>query len=275
MNRTLCHQNRPVHRVLGIFFGVGTQALFLMTVWYLFWFLKDGGPSHLRGPLWIDALLAMQFAAPHSLLLIPPIRKFLGNWITREFYSLFYCSVTCVNLLITIGFWRTSDSVVWELSGVPNVLMQVGFYVSWFALIYSLNLSGFGSQTGLPQWWHWVRHRPLPRPELKPRGAYLWLRHPVYLSFTGMIWFTPTMTLDHAILTGFWTMYILFGSYLKDLRMTYYLGDTYREYQKQVPGFPLMPFGPLARLHVKTENAIPVNDLAKAAAHRMPHDICA
>ncbi len=36
-------------------------------------------------------------------------------------------------------------------------------------------------------------------------------------------------------------------SFLKDKRLTYYLGDVYRVYQKRVPGFPLVPFGPLAR----------------------------
>jgi len=268
MNTRLCHRNRPVHRAWGIAFGIGTQAFFLGTAWYLFWFLKDGGLRDLHGDLWIDALLAMQFAAPHSLLLIPPIRRFLGQWIIREFYPLFYCLVTCVNLLITIGFWRTSDTVVWELRGVPGLLVQVGSYASWIALVYSLNLSGFGSQSGLPQWWHWVRRRPMPNQEFKPRGAYLWMRHPVYLSFAGLIWFTPTMTLDHAILTGFWTIYIVFGGFLKDMRMAYYFGDIYRDYQEQVSGFPLMPFGPLAKLGVAPVTPVLANDLSKASTRR-------
>jgi len=257
-----------VRRALGIAFGIGTQLFFLVTIWFLFWFLKDGGPRNLHGDLWIDALLAMQFAAPHSLLLMPPIRKFLGKWIIREFYPLFYCVVTCINLLITISFWRSSGTVLWELSGVASLLVQVGFYASWIALIYSLNLSGFGTQTGLPQWWHWFRRRPLPNPEFKPRGAYLWLRHPVYLSFAGLIWFTQTMTLDHAILTGFWTMYTLFGGFLKDLRMAHYLGDVYRDYQQRVPGFPLMPFGPLARQRVASVTPMPSNELSNRPARR-------
>ena len=82
---------------------------------------------------------------------------------------------------------------------------------------------------------------------VEPRGAYLWLRHPVYLSFLGLIWFTPTMTADHAVLTGIWTTYIFVGSCLKDRRLLFYLGDSYRNYQAAVAGYPGMPLGPLAR----------------------------
>jgi protein-S-isoprenylcysteine O-methyltransferase Ste14 len=257
-------RNAPIQRTLGIAFGVGTQALFLVTVWFLFWFLKDGGLGDRSGDLWIDVLLAMQFAVPHSLLLLPSVRKFLGKWIIQEFYPLFYCVVTCVNLLVTIGFWRSSDTVLWELHGMANVVVQAMFYASWFALFYSQSLTGFGSQHGLPQWLRWVRRRPMPAPTFSPRGAYHWLRHPIYLSFAGLIWFTPRMTLDHAILTGLWTTYILFGSYLKDLRLTHYVGDAYRVYQQRVTGFPLMPFGPLSRRKVSLAGDVLADDYANA-----------
>ena len=71
--------------------------------------------------------------------------------------------------------------------------------------------------------------------------------HPVYLSFLGLIWFTPVMTADHAVLTGVWSSYIFVGSCLKDRRLLFYLGDGYRTYQAAVPGYPGMPMGPLAR----------------------------
>jgi hypothetical protein len=69
----------------------------------------------------------------------------------------------------------------------------------------------------------------------------------VYLSFLGLIWFTPRMTADHALLTGVWTAYIFVGSCLKDRRMTFYLGGTYREYASRVPGYPGFFFGPLGK----------------------------
>jgi hypothetical protein len=46
---------------------------------------------------------------------------------------------------------------------------------------------------------------------------------------------------------GVWTAYIAVGSYLKDERLAFFLGRTYREYQERVPGYPLIGFGPLGR----------------------------
>lgn len=77
------------------------------------------------------------------------------------------------------------------------------------------------------------------------------LRHPVYLSFLGLIWFTPRMTLDHALLTATWTAYIFTGSWLKDRRLTYYLGRSYQDYAAKVPAYVSIPFRGLFAKHVK------------------------
>ena len=136
--------------------------------------------------------------------------------------------------------------------------MQVAFGLSWAALLYSLSLTGLGYQTGLTHWLYWLRRQRLPRREFEPRGAYRWLRHPVYLSFLGLVWFTPRMTLDHALLTGVWTVYIFVGSYLKDQRLAHYLGERYRAYQRRVAGYPLLPWGPLGKLRTRPAAVTPV-----------------
>ncbi len=105
-----------------------------------------------------------------------------------------------------------------------------------------------GYQTGWTPFVYWVRKQPLPRREFVTRGAYRWLRHPVYLSFLGLIWFTPHMTLDHVILTALWTIYIFLGSYFKDRRLAQMIGADYLEYQSRVPGYPLFFWGPLGKI---------------------------
>ncbi|MCA9240632.1 MAG: hypothetical protein KDA37_10545, partial [Planctomycetales bacterium] len=100
--------------------------------------------------------------------------------------------------------------------------------------------------TGLTPWLAWVRGQAPPRRDFNPCGAYRFVRHPVYLSFMGLVWFTPTMTLDQAVLTGVWTVYLFVGSWLKDRRLEHFIGEPYREYERRVPGYPLMLVGPLA-----------------------------
>lgn len=247
-------------RALGITFGLGTQVLFVYTVWHLFWFLRDGGGSPTRGSLAVDALLALQYAVPHSILLLPSTRKFITRYLDRAFYGSLYATLTCLGLLVVFHWWHRSPGVVWQLDGPAATLVRTCFYASWAALFYSLWLTGLGYQTGLTQWWYWLRRQPLPRRDFAERGAYRWLRHPIYLSFLGLIWFTPTMTLDHAVLTGLWTVYIFVGSYLKDERLIFYLGDTYREYASRVSGYPLVGLGPLGR------RPLPAGSPALAAA---------
>jgi methanethiol S-methyltransferase len=124
------------------------------------------------------------------------------------------------------------------------------------ALFYSLSLTGLGWQTGWTPWIHWLRGVAPPKRKFEPCGVYRMLRHPVYLSFLGLIWFTPTMTLDHAVLTAVWTTYIFYGSYLKDERLAFYLGDVYRHYQERVAGYPGVCWGPLGKRSLKLDRAV-------------------
>jgi len=253
-------------RMLGIAFGLATHALFAVTVWHLFWFLKDGAAEG-PGPLPWNGLLAIQFGAIHSLVLWPPSRRCLAAWFPAEFYGCIFCTVTCLSLLVTFACWRASPIVFWSLAGWPQIAIQAAFVASWIALFYSLSLTGLGYQTGWTPFVYWLRGRPVPRREFIPRGAYRFFRHPVYLSFLGLVWFTPRMTLDHAVLTGVWTGYILVGSYLKDRRLTYYLGESYRAYQAKVPGYPLVPFGPLGKVgHGSSPDNTPAVELCRQRA---------
>jgi len=97
----------------------------------------------------------------------------------------------------------------------------------------------------LTPWLAWVRRQASEKRTFNEVGWYRWFRHPIYLSFLGLIWFTPSMTLDHALLTGIWTVYIFAGSWLKDRRLEFYIGQSYREYEARVPGYPFITWGPL------------------------------
>lgn len=235
-------------RSFWIFFGVATHVLFAVTVWYLYGFLRGEPFRPPGGTLWVDVALAALFAVSHSALLLPGVRHVLERFIPAPLYGCFFCTVTCLSLLLTIGLWRSHEWVVWRATGTARAFVEAGFFASWALLFHSLYLTGWGYQTGWTPWWHWLRGRPVPKRMFEPRGVYGWMRHPVYLSFLGLLWFTPVVTLDRALLIALWTVYVFVGSWLKDRRLVYFLGATYRDYQSRVPGYPGLILGPLGKI---------------------------
>lgn len=264
-------------RRFGIVVGVGTHVLFAWTVCRLFLFLHGsshgllaafGAESFLPWYIW-DFLLALQFVVPHSWLLLPATRKRLERWIPSEFYGCLFCVVTCICLLITIEFWQPRAAAVWRLHGVARFFIRAAFLGCWPALVYSLSLTGLGYQTGWTPWRAWLRGVKPPPREFRPRGAYLFLRHPVYLAFLGLIWFAPVMTIDRAVLTGVWTIYIFVGSSLKDRRLLYYIGEPYRQYQARVPGYPFVRAGPMGKVSVADSEPTEISEPNAAPPRRM------
>jgi methanethiol S-methyltransferase len=226
-----------MRRFLGIAFGVATQGLFLATLPPLYRFLRNEYAAAPAGALWIDAAAALAFAVPHSILLLPATRKRITQSLPSAFYGLLFCIATCASLWLIFAVWRGSAVVVWEWPRRLRPLAEIGFFGSWVLLFYSLSLSGLGYQTGLVPWWNWVRGRALPRREFGVHGIYRYCRHPTYLCFLGLIWFTPIVTLDRAILIAIWTGYVFVGSHLKDRRLAGFIGQPYREYWNEVPAF--------------------------------------
>ncbi len=243
-------------KVFWVIFGAATQVIFAVTAMRLFCYLRGGEGYHgILAPagsqgyawIWVDGLLALQFGVSHSLLLWPPVRGRLARATPSALFGCIFCLATCVSLGATMELWRPSPLAIWRLEGLAGQAVGAAFLLSWAGLFYSLWLTGMGHQTGFTNWWDWSRGRkPAPR-KFEPRGAYRHLRHPVYLSFLGLVWFNPTMTLDRAVLTVVWTAHIFVGSHLKDRRLVRYVGEPYRDYQRQVPGYPFLPDGPLGR----------------------------
>jgi methanethiol S-methyltransferase len=247
--KSVVHDSPPlaIGRWVGISFGVATQLLFLLTVPCLFLFLRFGAKSIHANWILVDTLLALGFCLPHSILLAPPVQRRVKQWIPGALMGCLHCSLTCITLLTMFHFWRGSETVIWQCTDATSNLMLTGFYGSWLALFYSLYLTGMGYQTGLTPFWYWMTRQKPPVRQMVTQGAFKYMRHPVYMSFLGLIWFTPTMTADHAVLTTIWTIYIYAGSYFKDRRLIKFIGTPYLEYGRLVTGLPVIGIGSLRK----------------------------
>ena len=188
-----------VKQLVGFVFGIGTQALFAMTVVGLFSFLRFGQIPGTASWVLVDALLALQFAIPHSVLLHSKTRARLRSVISTEMYGAFFCLCTCVSLLIILRYWRSTSSVVWDLDGIAATGMTGAFYCAWIWMLYSISLTGFGYQTGWTQWQYWYRGEKLPRRDFESRSLYRVMRHPVYLLAVNVALLLP---LIHQVVCG-------------------------------------------------------------------------
>jgi len=70
---------------------------------------------------------------------------------------------------------------------------------------------------------------------LAVRGAYRWVRHPLYFFMIIMIWSFPVLTSDRLLFNIMWTIWIVIGTILEELDLVAEFGEGYHEYQKKVP----------------------------------------
>ena len=199
------------------------------------------------GALAIDALLAVQFALLHSALLLPRAQEVDAVDSGAGLWGVLLCGDVRVDVGGDLGLAavrRSGLGSAWRCEGGDSrgVLRIVGVDLIQSLFVWLRESNRMDELVALGA------GRAVPERIFQPRGIYLLLRHPVYLSFLGLVWFVPCMTIDRALLTAVWTVYVFVGSYLKDQRMVHYLGMTYRQYQTEVPGYPGMLVGPLGAI---------------------------
>ncbi len=103
-------------------------------------------------------------------------------------------------------------------------------------MAWSIYATGAMRQIGMEQWWKHLKNKPLNY-KIPYEGPYRWIRHPIYTSFFGMIWFTPHWSSSHLLLSITWSIYLILGANNKDARLIKNL--EYQPYFKKTPASPL------------------------------------
>jgi methanethiol S-methyltransferase len=243
-------------RALWLAVGWSSQLAFALLCLSLMWFLQldtllghavGGGSSAVAA----DLLLVILFAVPHSVLLAPPVRRQLGRIMPAQLSGALFCWVSCLSLWLLMLFWQPIGHELWHADGVALAMVLGAAALGWLLLGYSMLLSGFGWQTGLTSFLAWRRGMADPPRRFERRSLYRHIRHPIYVSFLLVSWLVPVMTVDRLVLAIGFTLYIYAGSWAKDRRLLRYVGESYRAYMAEVPGFPLIGIGPLRRVPIQ------------------------
>ena len=155
-------------------------------------------------------------------------RRHLGAW--ARWYRLAY------NLVFTL--------LLIPLLKVPVALPDRVLYVIRPPWVY---LTTLGQLVGLiiaadatlrTDLWAFLGLKPEETPaaeNLVIRGAYRWVRHPMYAGSLLIIWLMPAMTLNTALFYAALTVYIIVGAHCEERKLLAEYGEAYREYRARVP----------------------------------------
>ena len=160
----------------------------------------------------------------------------------KAFYRILYNGIALL-LLILFFLFLPADVTLYKTSGSLFVLLAA-IQISAAGLAV-LTLKGYGSEfLGFRQIRRYVSLRMQPgyldepeKGELRRRGFYRYMRHPLYTFAMIILLASPAMTANLLFFTLLTGIYFYTGSFFEERNLIKRFGDNYVTYQAQVPRF--------------------------------------
>lgn len=210
----------------------GGGSLVLFGAWPLD--LVHLGMTDVATLLW-DGLLSIAFFLQHSVMVRTSVRRWQRRFLPERYFGAVYAIASGVVLTLVLVLWQHSPTVVFSIRGP----------LRWIAhALAAASLAGFV--------WGVVSLRPFDLFGLEPikahlhgtpprasqftvRGAYRWVRHPLYAAVLLLIWAQPDVTADRLLFQVLWTSWIVVATVLEERDLVAEFGDPYLMYRRSVP----------------------------------------
>ncbi len=174
------------------------------------------------------------YFAVHSLLASETIKAFGAKIFQLKYYRLFFNFVALVTLLPVIFiFIKTESRVLIDLPFL--IFFGIGFSLAGlFFMVKALRSYDLGAFSGTAQL-QTGRNKIIGN--LNTSGMNSYVRHPLYFATLLLIWgifliFPKDTVLVLVVITN---LYLIIGTKLEENKLVTDFGDSYVEYQKQVP----------------------------------------
>lgn len=225
-------------------YGVASYAVFFATFLYAIGFIGniavpkaiDSAPTLSLGTsLLIDLGLLSLFAIQHSGMARPAFKRWLTRYLPQPAERSTYVLLSSLCLVLMMWFWAPLGGVVWNATSLLAQWTLTGLYfASWCLLLYVTFLIDHFDLFGLRQVTYSLLGREVPSQRFVTPTLYKIVRHPLYVGWLGIFWFTPTMTVTHLLFAVVTTAYILVAIRLeeRDLAAAH---PEYAQYRRKVP----------------------------------------
>jgi methanethiol S-methyltransferase len=239
--------------------GYGSLVLFAASIVVLIWFLlagvgspeswsdeverellrETGGRRDARATF--DVLLMIAWGFLHSFMARPRFKTKLQKVVSPHLQPAIYAIVASAGLIALCFAYRPIPRVVYALDGGSALLTRCLFYAGWALFLYCWFHLDVLEIVGLRPILRYLHGHAQPLEPFRPTGPFLWVRHPVELSFLIAFWAAPRMTVGHLLFALVMTLYTFIGIDLEDRRMIELHGTGYQDYIKKVPQILPLP----------------------------------
>ncbi len=219
-----------------------------VTAWYGFFLSRLWAPPAAESPgtsqafsLLIDVGLIILFGLQHSVMARKPFKKWFGRNISPTIERSTYLLTSAVCLGLLMWCWQSLPVTIFDLRGSLAGAFLTGIYcLGWLIGLSSTFMINHWDLFGLRQAWSNFRNRRGRRYTFQTPLFYQFVRHPIYTGWLLIHWATPFLSLDHLVLAGAMTIYILIAMGYEEKDLVSSFGDRYRNYKTKVPA--LIPF---------------------------------
>lgn len=190
------------------------------------------------------------FAFTHTWLASRKLKKSLTEKIGNRiaFYRLFYNITSVMFFFVFYSLSPKPDVIIYDLQYPFDLITFALQVLSLIGLIWAarqIDLKEFFGIKQLERFWdnNYSLEDLDEKQELKTRGVFKLVRHPIYMFSILFLLFRPQMNLFY--LTTFICIIIYFyaGSIFEEKKLVEVFGEQYKEYQKKVPRlFPIKIF---------------------------------
>jgi len=185
--------------------------------------------------LGLNAFLSLAFFIQHSMMLRRSFRRWLAKFIRTEYHGALFTIASGVVLLILVVFWQKSAYILATPQGIIRWLMLAVFILAILGFYWGFRALGSFDGFGVSPILDNLRGKDQPSMPFIVRGPYRWVRHPLYFFCLLLIWSCPNLSLDRLLYNVLWSTWILVGTVLEERDLVSDFGESYRDYQRNVP----------------------------------------
>lgn len=206
----------------------------------------DSGPRAATGiAVVIDMLLLALFGLQHSGMARPRFKAFVTRLVPEALERTVYVVMASLAVWLLCLGWQPLPQRLWSADGIVGAVLDAGFWLGVVLVYAATFLLNHFHLLGLSQAYHryGTRTPDVSSEQLRVRGPYRLVRHPLMTGLLLCFWCASTFTVGHLLWASGLTGYILLGTLLEERDLIARFGAAYRTYATRVPAFFPSPLG--------------------------------